>query len=459
MIAAPQDPVGDNAGFVWSALLNGKSVDALAVANALRPLLGNDAALDGFGTSLGLAGGQLPTFRTVATAWMQWLDDLAVNGDTPGASPYWNAHRLEYSFGLQADGTQPLIRLDADEYTDGKLDWHTFTLSAAQVQAKPNAEVIVVEPERPPMPTIARYPGMPSDRYWEFEDGRVNFGMIGAAKTDLARIAVIEYALVFGNDWFTLPITLPVNALYQVEKLDVRDNFGIIVKIPPAKNSDGSQWTMYEMSVSVEPARGPSAPDRQVVPVSGGVSARRSSARARADDARRDGQHGVGHREARAGHVRRAVRSKVREQPAVDHAGTCVHRPTPSSFPSGAPLNYKLQTPVAANWIPFLPVKKAGATPFNWSIQLQRGVVTHHYQVTQARLDDPRNADYKAFIERLRAAPFVEKKPRAGLARQSAAGVHVPSARQPAATRPERRGRDRLPARSRRKRCRVMASS
>ena len=73
----------------------------------------------------------------------------------------------------------------------------------------------MVEPKRPPMPTIARYPGMPADRYWEFEDGRVNFGMLGAAKTDLARLAVIEYALVFGNDWFTLPVTLPVNALYQ----------------------------------------------------------------------------------------------------------------------------------------------------------------------------------------------------------------------------------------------------
>jgi len=413
VIAAPQDPVGDNAGFVWSALLNGKSVNALAVANALRPLLGNDAALDGFGTSLGLAGGQLPTFRTVATAWMQWLDNLAVNGDTPGASPYWNAHRLEYSFGLQADGTQPLIRLDADEYTDGKVDWHTFTLSAAQVQATPNAEVIVVEPERPPMPTIARYPGMPSDRYWEFEDGRVNFGMMGAAKTDLARIAVIEYALVFGNDWFTLPITLPVNALYQVEKLDVRDNFGIVVKIPPAKNSDGSQWTMYEMSVSSSPlVPRPRLTDRLFLCPA--VSAL-------------DGpplEHVLMMRDEMANMVW-GIEKRVqgtsgepfdRKFESNRLSTTQELRPPADAalVPGGAPLNYKLQTPVAANWIPFLPVKKAGATPFNWSIQLQRGVVTHHYQVTPARLADPRNADYKAFIDRLRAAPFVEETPEQG---------------------------------------------
>src|SRR5678816_4856375 len=101
------------------------------------------------------------------------------------------------------------------------------TLGAAQAQPGPNAAPIVVEPKRPPIPAIARYPGMPADRYWEFEDGRVNFGMLGASKIDLARMAVIEYALVFGNDWFTLPITLPVGALYQVERLEVRDNFGI----------------------------------------------------------------------------------------------------------------------------------------------------------------------------------------------------------------------------------------
>jgi hypothetical protein len=82
--------------------------------------------------------------------------------------------------------------------------------------------------------------------------------------------------------------------------------------------------------------------------------------------------------------------------------------------PQGAPLHYKLQTPVAANWIPFLPVKREGATALNWSIQLQRGVVTQFYQVTPDRLADARNADYAAFIERLRHLPFVEAKPEDG---------------------------------------------
>jgi hypothetical protein len=412
-IEAPRDPVGDNAGFVWHAILDGKAVDALALANTLRPMLGNDAALDAFGAGLGIGGGQLAAFRGVATSWMQWLDALAVNGETPGASPYWNPHRLEYSFALQADGTQPLLRLEADEYTDGKVDWHTFSLSGAQAQPGPNAELIVAEPERPPIPTIARYPGMPADRYWEFEDGRVNFGMLGASKIDLARVAVIEYALVFGNDWFTLPVTLPVNALYQVEKLDVLDNFGILVKIPPAKNSDGTQWTLYEMSVNASPlATRPRLTDRMFLCPA--VSAL-------------DGpplEHVLMMRDEMANMVW-GIEKRVqgtsgepfdRKFESNRLSTTQELRPPADAVvvPSGAPLNYKLQTPVAANWIPFLPVKKSGATPFNWSIQLQRGVVTHHYQVTQSRLDDPRNADYKAFIERLRDAAFVEETPEQG---------------------------------------------
>jgi len=412
-IASPQDPAADNAGFVWNALLHAKAIDALALAADLRPLLGNDAALDAFGTGLGLGPAQLAPFRTVATQWMAWLDELAFDGTSPGPSAYWNPQRLEYAFALQADGTAPLLRLDAAEYTDGRLDWDDFTVNADTATPGPNVQLIAVEPKRPPMPAIARYPGMPADRYWEFEDGRVSFGMLGAAKNDLARLAVIEYALVFGNDWFTLPVTLPVNALYRVAKLDVLDNFGITVKIPPARNPDGSQWTLYEMSVGASP----------LVP------------RPRLDDIlylcpalkTLEGpplEHVLMMRDEMANMVwgiEKRVQGTSGEPLDRKFESSRLStnqqlRPPPGAqpVPGGAPLHYTLQTPVAANWIPFLPVKKAGATPANWSIQLQRGVVTHHYQVTPGRLNDPRNVEYKAFIDRLRSAPFVEEKAEQG---------------------------------------------
>jgi hypothetical protein len=250
---------------------------------------------------------------------------------------------------------------------------------------------------------------MPADRYWEFEDGRVNFGMLGASKVDLARMAVIEYALVFGNDWFTLPVTLPVNALYHVDTLEVRDNFGIVVPIPPATNPDGTQWTMYEMSVKApSPLAGrPRLTDRlYLCPAVAALEGPPLEHVLLMRDEMANLVWGIEKR------VQGTSGEPLDRKFESNRLSTNQELRPPADavlVPGGAPLHYRLQTPVAANWIPFLPVKKAGATPFNWSIQLQRGVVTHHYQVTPSRLADPRNADYTAFIDRLRNAPFVEE--------------------------------------------------
>jgi hypothetical protein len=411
-IAAPQDPAADNAGFVWNALLHGKAIDAFALAATLRPLAGNDAALDAFATGLGLAGAQLQVFRATAQAWLTWLGELVLDGTAPGASPYWKPERLEYAFSLQADGTAPLLKLDADEYTDGRLDWHTFTVTADEANAGPDVELIEVEPKRPPMPAMARYPGMPADRYWEFEDGRVSFGLLGAAKNDLARLAVIEYALVFGNDWFTLPVKLPVNALYRVAKLEVLDNFGVNVVIPPAANPDGSQWTMYEMSVGSSPLL-PRPRLDDIIYLCPALKALEGPPLEHVLMMRDEMANLVWGIEKR---VQGTSGEPLDRQFEAHRLSTSQQlRPPPGAeLPAGAPLHYTLQTPVAAHWIPFLPVKKEGVTPANWAIQLQRGVVTQHHQVTPERLNDPRNAAYKDFIERLRNAPFVEEKPEQG---------------------------------------------
>jgi hypothetical protein len=408
-VAAPPDAVADNAGFVWNRLLDGRAIDARALRAGFAPVAGNDAAADAFVVALGIA--PAAPVRDVLQRWLRWLDDLVLDAGTAGASAYWNPQRLEYGFGLRSDGVQPELRLEADEYTDGKLDWHTFSVTSALVLGGPvlGAAQIDWSPKRAPMPTVARYPGMPADRYWEFEDGQVHFGRMGAAKSDLARLAVMEYALVFGNDWFLLPVTLPTNALYKVSQFKVRDNFGIEVPIPPARNLDGSQWTMFEMSVKPSP----------------------NAVRTRLDDClylcptleTMEGpplEHVLMMRDEMANMVW-GIEKRVqgtsgepldRRYESTRLSTTQVLRAPDGALavPTGAPLSFKLQTPVAAHWIPFLPVKREGANALNWSIQLQRGVVTQFYQVTQPQLDAPRNADYKAFIERLRHLPFVEPK-------------------------------------------------
>lgn len=409
----PSDPVADNAGFVWHRLLDGKAIDARRLAIDLRAQAGNDAAIDAFITALGLLGPQ--PVRELLKRWLVWLDDLVLESDTAGASAYWNPQRLEYSFDLRSDGVQPELQLHADEYADGKLDWHSFTVSSTVVPGQPvvGAAAIDWSPKRAPMPGLARYPGMPADRYWEFEDGQVNFGRMGAAKTDLARLAVMEYALVFGNDWYVLPVTLDVNALYKVDRFTVRDNFGIEVPIPPARNLDGSQWTMFEMTVQPN-ANAPRARLNDCLYLCPSIETLESPPLEHVLMMRDEMANTVWGIEKRVQGSSGEPLDRRYESQRLSTTQVLRAADGALAVPQGAPLSYRLQTPVAANWIPFLPVKREGATPQQWSIQLQRGVVVQFYQVGDDRLNLPRNADYKAFIETLRTLPFVEAKPEAG---------------------------------------------
>lgn len=406
-LAAPDDPVADTAGFVWNALLNQRAIDALALSGDLKDLGGSRPALEAFASDRGVSAGQIKAYCDLMERWALWLEELALDGTTPGASAYWEPQRLEYSFSLGAQGVGAPVRLLADEYTDGRLDWHTYTLGAATGAPMGPSNAFSVIPARPPMPATAHYPGMPADRYWEFEDGRVNFGMLGAAKSDLARLAVLEYALVFGNDWFVLPLTLPANALYRTTTFTVLDNFGIELPILPA------EWNMYEMSLAAGAPVERLSNTLYLCPKLDTLEGPPLEHVLMMRDEMANLVWGIEKR------VQGTSGEPIdRKFESTRLSTTQTLRPPPDVSPAagGALLQYRLQTPVAANWVPFLPVRKAGATPANWAIQLQRAVVTHYYQVTESRLSDPRNAGYSEFIARLRGNSFVETTPVQGAA-------------------------------------------
>ncbi|MGE7317192.1 hypothetical protein [Staphylococcus capitis] len=84
------------------------------------------------------------------------------------------------------------------------------------------------------LPTPVAYAGMPSTRFWELEDARVNLAGIGAGAGDLARMFVLEYGLVYANDHFLLPLELPVGSATRVRSLLVTDTFGNQTLVPAA---------------------------------------------------------------------------------------------------------------------------------------------------------------------------------------------------------------------------------
>jgi hypothetical protein len=98
------------------------------------------------------------------------------------------------------------------------------------------------------VPVPVTYPGMPAPRWWEIEEGRVNFGSLDAGPPDLARLLFVEFVNTFGTDWFVIPIDgVPVGSLTRVESFVVTDTFGEQTVVEPFAGTEEA-WNMFRLS-------------------------------------------------------------------------------------------------------------------------------------------------------------------------------------------------------------------
>ena len=96
------------------------------------------------------------------------------------------------------------------------------------------------------MPSPVSFKGMPARRYWEMEDAGIDVGAIDAGPVDLARLMLREFALIYGNDWFLVPVPVTVGSVARIVSLVVTDTFGVTQTIPHyATTSDGGRWRMF----------------------------------------------------------------------------------------------------------------------------------------------------------------------------------------------------------------------
>lgn len=92
---------------------------------------------------------------------------------------------------------------------------------------------------------------MPDSRWWNFEDAAVDFGQLDTEHVDLAKMLVMKFALVYGNDWFVVPLKQGIGSLTRVSGLIVTDTFGQRTIIRPAEQTTGnaseSPWSMFKI--------------------------------------------------------------------------------------------------------------------------------------------------------------------------------------------------------------------
>ncbi len=146
-----------------------------------------------------------------------------------GPADAWVGDRLEYDFSLVAPplpaGESELV-FRAREY-DGTGSWHSLDLDTAPdatlaAADDPGADSVIWTT----LPNRLTYPGMPADRFWEFEDAAVQLGRVSAGPTDLVRMLAIDFAIVYSPDWFLVPLELPVGSVARIDWVIVRDTFG-----------------------------------------------------------------------------------------------------------------------------------------------------------------------------------------------------------------------------------------
>jgi hypothetical protein len=212
------------------ALAVGRIPDGRQLFERLATPLRDGAALPAVA---GVPSADEAAVRAAAIAWLAWCDDSLTEG---GASAAWQPETLDYTFSISTGAGAGATALEARGHRGGPIDWHAFD---AQPVAQPSGFAAL--PRQSGVPTGVRFRGMPNARWWEFEDATIDLGSIDAGGSDVARMAFLEFALVYGNDFFAVPLRLPVGSLTRITSLVVADTFGMRLSIESANRRQGKQ--------------------------------------------------------------------------------------------------------------------------------------------------------------------------------------------------------------------------
>jgi hypothetical protein len=292
----------------------------------------------------------------------------------------WVPEKLEYQFAASAPmpgGTEKVYV--AEEYYAGRLDWYSLDEDEgiAALGPVPNSNETGLKPDTPftTIPVPVSFSGMPNTRWWAFEEKKTNFGDIDASTTDLAKLLFMEFALVYSNDWFVVPSTLPAGTLVKIQGLAVSNVFGERFWIEAAGkgvDKDWGRWSMFTINVRNAPARAaadttllllPTLAKAQIGPALEEVLLVR--------DEVADMAWGVERTVALPTGVGR-MGSEVAVQ-TVTYLQDLITAGNPAPPPPlAAAVRYEVMNTVPENWIPFIPVHVPGN---NRQIQLQRAAM------------------------------------------------------------------------------------
>jgi hypothetical protein len=290
----------------------------------------------------------------------------------PAQDIAWKPSALEYQFACSAPQAGTEVALEAEEYGGGHLDWYAFDRAVPPGglggTAAPSMEQLAVLPF---IPTPVNFEGMPDPRWWALEDRKTDFGGVKPSTTDLAQLLLMEFGLVYANNWFLVPYRIPAGTLARVEGLAVTNNFGERFWVIAAGTGALDNWHRWAMFQLAQENAGTAAADTSLLVPPATSSTLDGEPLEEIELGRDEVANMVWAVErticAVAG-TGRAGKDEARE--TRQYHEQLAGAGTPPDVPWRAPIYYSAMTGVPEHWIPFLPVHVPGS---NRQIQLQRG--------------------------------------------------------------------------------------
>ena len=329
----------------------------------------HDTRVNGFS---GLSAAQRSDLKQAASDLAGWFRRFYAQ-PAAAAEDAWAPRFLEYQFACAAESPgRPQTVLTADDYTSGHLDWYSFDVDdrpEARLVRAGGAPADLPAAEEDPLsflPAPVSFGGMPSPRYWEMEDRKIEFADIDANTTDVAKLLLTEFALVFGNDWCVFPYEIGVGSVCELLALIVTDDFGERTLVRAAGRGADAQWQRWTIFTMTAHGDGTSAPEDPRFFLPPALTKVLEGEPVEKTHFLRD----------EMANMVWGVEKIVPSAAGGGEDGYAVAReaapalPDAPLHPTPAPVRYVLGTEVPANWIPFLPVHVPGS---NRSVQLQRG--------------------------------------------------------------------------------------
>jgi hypothetical protein len=260
-----EDELLDGAGRRFALVMDDRVLDGYAVFDRLRTQLPTVVGASGPGavTWADADPSELPrsasgaldsdtAYKRAVVDYVSWYTDLFDEPDeATGAA--WDDVHLEYSFDVGTGASDTETVLEATEYPGGRLDWEAFSVDDDPTPiGRGDPDDTTAPPTETKVPTAVTFRGMPASRYWELEDANVNVAEIEAAPEDFSRLALVEMALVGGDEWFSVPLLVDVGSLVRFQSVSIRDTFGTEITLP-ATESETDEFSMFNLDVPGHP--------------------------------------------------------------------------------------------------------------------------------------------------------------------------------------------------------------